>query len=159
MRASLPPGVPRRAIGAQVDPVTGQHATEKKPAQPQPRNHFRALMRVGENHAATASRSANIFAEALAAGAGFNRAAGLALGVDDFSKPPSFNTPGQRFAGMLAACFALMDRAAANGFKILVTGDPLKKIEALAAITHVVRAGEVFDPKVLLARARQARGN
>ena len=38
---------------------------------------------------------------------------------------------------------------------IIVSGDPLKKIEDLAAITHVVRAGEVLDPKVLLARARQ----
>jgi len=39
---------------------------------------------------------------------------------------------------------------------IVVTGDPLEKIEDLANITHVVRAGEVFDPKVLLARAKQA---
>ena len=39
---------------------------------------------------------------------------------------------------------------------IVVTGDPLKKIEDLANITHVVRAGEVFDPKVLIARAKQA---
>ncbi|MFO7692386.1 MAG: hypothetical protein R6V57_04810 [Vicinamibacterales bacterium] len=41
---------------------------------------------------------------------------------------------------------------------IVVSGDPLEKIEDLAAITHVVRAGEVFDPKVLFARAMQARG-
>ena len=41
---------------------------------------------------------------------------------------------------------------------IIVSGDPLKTIEDLASITHVVRAGEVFDPKVLLARAKQARG-
>jgi hypothetical protein len=41
---------------------------------------------------------------------------------------------------------------------IIVSGDPLKKIEDLANITHVVRAGEVFDPKVLLARAQQAGG-
>jgi imidazolonepropionase-like amidohydrolase len=41
---------------------------------------------------------------------------------------------------------------------IIVSGDPLKAIEDLASITHVVRAGEVFDPKVLLARAKQARG-
>ena len=41
---------------------------------------------------------------------------------------------------------------------IIVAGDPLETIEDLARITHVVRAGEVFDPKVLLARARQARG-
>ena len=41
---------------------------------------------------------------------------------------------------------------------IIVSGDPLKKIEDLASITHVVRAGEVFDPTVLLARAIQARG-
>jgi hypothetical protein len=41
---------------------------------------------------------------------------------------------------------------------IIVSGDPLKTIEDLASITHVVRAGEVFDPKVLLAKAKQARG-
>jgi len=41
---------------------------------------------------------------------------------------------------------------------VIVTGDPLKRIEDLARITHVVRAGEVFDPKLLLARAMQARG-
>jgi hypothetical protein len=41
---------------------------------------------------------------------------------------------------------------------IIVSGDPLKRIEDLSNITHVVRAGEVFDPKVLLARAKQARG-
>ena len=41
---------------------------------------------------------------------------------------------------------------------IIVSGDPLKQIEDLANITHVVRAGEVLDPKVLLARALQARG-
>ena len=41
---------------------------------------------------------------------------------------------------------------------IIVSGDPLKRIEDLANITHVVRAGEVLDPKVLLARAMQARG-
>jgi imidazolonepropionase-like amidohydrolase len=41
---------------------------------------------------------------------------------------------------------------------IVVSGDPLKKIEDLASITHVVRAGEVFDPKVLLARAALAKG-
>jgi hypothetical protein len=41
---------------------------------------------------------------------------------------------------------------------IIVSGDPLKRIEDLVSITHVVRAGEVFDPKVLLARAKQARG-
>jgi hypothetical protein len=41
---------------------------------------------------------------------------------------------------------------------IVVSGDPLARIDALANITHVVRAGEVFDPKVLLARAMQARG-
>ena len=39
---------------------------------------------------------------------------------------------------------------------IIVSGDPLKKIEDLAAVTHVIRAGEVLDPKVLLARAQQA---
>jgi hypothetical protein len=38
---------------------------------------------------------------------------------------------------------------------IIVSGDPLKSIEDVANITHVVRAGEVFDPKVLLARAQQ----
>jgi hypothetical protein len=41
---------------------------------------------------------------------------------------------------------------------IIISGDPLKTIEDLANITHVVRAGEVFDPKVLRARAVQARG-
>jgi hypothetical protein len=41
---------------------------------------------------------------------------------------------------------------------IIVSGDPLKTIEDLAGITHVVRAGEVFDPKILLARAKQATG-
>jgi hypothetical protein len=41
---------------------------------------------------------------------------------------------------------------------IIVSGDPLKKIEDLANITHVVRAGEVFDPKALLARATLAKG-
>jgi imidazolonepropionase-like amidohydrolase len=40
----------------------------------------------------------------------------------------------------------------------IVSGDPLKRIEDVSNITHVVRAGEVFDPKVLLARAKQARG-
>jgi len=39
---------------------------------------------------------------------------------------------------------------------IVVQGDPLKRIEDLANITNVIRAGEVFDPKVLLARAKQA---
>jgi imidazolonepropionase-like amidohydrolase len=42
---------------------------------------------------------------------------------------------------------------------VVISGDPLKRIEDLANITHVVRAGEVLDPKVLLARAKQARGN
>jgi len=41
---------------------------------------------------------------------------------------------------------------------IVVAGDPLENIEDLGSITHVVRAGEMFDPKVLLARAKQARG-
>jgi hypothetical protein len=41
---------------------------------------------------------------------------------------------------------------------IIVSGDPLKNIDDLASITHVVRAGEVLDPKVLLARAKQAKG-
>jgi len=41
---------------------------------------------------------------------------------------------------------------------VVVSGDPLKQVEALASVTHVVRAGEVFDPKVLRARAIQARG-
>ncbi len=39
---------------------------------------------------------------------------------------------------------------------IIVSGDPLKRIEDLANITHVVRSGEVLDPKALLARAKQA---
>ena len=39
---------------------------------------------------------------------------------------------------------------------IIVSGDPLKRIEDLALITHVVRGGEVLDPKALLARAKQA---
>ena len=38
---------------------------------------------------------------------------------------------------------------------IIVSGDPLKTIEDLANITHIIRAGEVFDPKVLLARAQR----
>jgi hypothetical protein len=41
---------------------------------------------------------------------------------------------------------------------IIVSGDPLVQINDLANITHVVRAGEVFDPKALRARAIQARG-
>jgi hypothetical protein len=41
---------------------------------------------------------------------------------------------------------------------IIVSGDPLKTIEDLANISHVIRAGEVFDPKVLLARATLAKG-
>jgi hypothetical protein len=48
--------------------------------------------------------------------------------------------------------------AGADADFIVVTGDPLKTIEDLANITHVIRAGEVFDPKMLLARAMQARG-
>jgi hypothetical protein len=39
---------------------------------------------------------------------------------------------------------------------IIVSGDPLKTIGDLANITHVIRAGEVLDPKALLARAKQA---
>ncbi len=38
---------------------------------------------------------------------------------------------------------------------IIVSGDPLTRMDALANITHVIRAGEVLDPKALLARARQ----
>jgi imidazolonepropionase-like amidohydrolase len=45
-----------------------------------------------------------------------------------------------------------------NADFIIVSGDPLNLIDDLARITHVVRAGEVFDPKVLLARAKQAKG-
>ncbi len=41
---------------------------------------------------------------------------------------------------------------------IIVSGDPLKRIEDLASITHVVHSGEVFDPKALLARATLAKG-
>jgi len=41
---------------------------------------------------------------------------------------------------------------------IIVSGDPLKQIEDLARITTVVRAGEVLDPKDLLARARRTVG-
>ncbi|HNV01991.1 MAG TPA: hypothetical protein PLE61_07760 [Vicinamibacterales bacterium] len=37
----------------------------------------------------------------------------------------------------------------------VVTGDPLTRIEDLSAITHVVRAGELLDPKALLALARR----
>ncbi len=37
-----------------------------------------------------------------------------------------------------------------------VQGDPLKKVGDLARITTVIRAGEVFDPKDLLARAQRA---
>jgi imidazolonepropionase-like amidohydrolase len=39
---------------------------------------------------------------------------------------------------------------------IVVKGDPLARIDDLANITHVVRGGEVLDPKALLARAKQA---
>jgi len=39
---------------------------------------------------------------------------------------------------------------------IVVSGDPLKRIEDLGNITNVVRAGEVLDVKALLARAKQA---
>ena len=39
---------------------------------------------------------------------------------------------------------------------IVVSGDPLKRIEDLGTITSVVRAGEVLDVKALLARAKQA---
>ena len=41
---------------------------------------------------------------------------------------------------------------------IIVSGDPLKQIGDLARITTVVRAGEVLDPKDLLARARRTVG-
>ena len=41
---------------------------------------------------------------------------------------------------------------------IIVSGDPLKRIEDLTGITHVVRAGDVLDPKALLARATLAKG-
>jgi imidazolonepropionase-like amidohydrolase len=39
---------------------------------------------------------------------------------------------------------------------IVVQGDPLKRIEDLGNITSVIRAGEVLEPKDLLARAKQA---
>jgi hypothetical protein len=39
---------------------------------------------------------------------------------------------------------------------IIVSGDPLKNIKDLANITSVIRAGEVLEPKDLLARAKQA---
>jgi hypothetical protein len=39
---------------------------------------------------------------------------------------------------------------------IVVQGDPLKRIEDLGNITNVIRAGEVLEPKDLLARAKQA---
>jgi len=39
---------------------------------------------------------------------------------------------------------------------IVVKGDPLARIDDLSAISHVVRAGEVLDPKALLALARHA---
>jgi imidazolonepropionase-like amidohydrolase len=38
---------------------------------------------------------------------------------------------------------------------VIVTGDPLVSIGDLAKITHVVRRGEVLDPKALLARAKR----
>jgi imidazolonepropionase-like amidohydrolase len=38
---------------------------------------------------------------------------------------------------------------------IVVTGDPLASVADLAKILHVVRRGEVLDPKDLLARARR----
>jgi hypothetical protein len=39
---------------------------------------------------------------------------------------------------------------------IVVSGDPLKRIEDVANITSVIRAGEVLDTKELLARAQHA---
>jgi tRNA G18 (ribose-2'-O)-methylase SpoU len=39
---------------------------------------------------------------------------------------------------------------------IVVLGDPLKRIEDLANITSVIRAGEALDVKALLARAQHA---
>jgi len=39
---------------------------------------------------------------------------------------------------------------------IIVQGDPLKRIQDLQKITTVVRGGEVFDVKALLARAQGA---
>ncbi len=39
---------------------------------------------------------------------------------------------------------------------IIVEGDPLANVADLARITTVIRAGEVLDPKTLLAQARQA---
>jgi imidazolonepropionase-like amidohydrolase len=59
-------------------------------------------------------------------------------------------------AGAGPSAARIAPRAAADF--IIVAGDPLKRIEDLASITHVVRAGEVLDPKLLLARAKQARG-
>jgi imidazolonepropionase-like amidohydrolase len=41
---------------------------------------------------------------------------------------------------------------------LIVEGDPLADITALRKITHVLRAGEVLDPKALLAQARRAGG-
>jgi imidazolonepropionase-like amidohydrolase len=38
---------------------------------------------------------------------------------------------------------------------IVVTGDPLAAVADLAKIVHVVRRGEVLDPKDLLARPRR----
>jgi hypothetical protein len=57
-----------------------------------------------------------------------------------------------------AAPAALRLAPGADADFIVVSGDPLKKIEDLAGITHVVRAGEVFEPKALLARATLAKG-
>jgi len=39
---------------------------------------------------------------------------------------------------------------------IVVKGDPLARIDDLSAISHVVRAGDVLDPKALLAVAQRA---
>lgn len=40
---------------------------------------------------------------------------------------------------------------------IIVSGDPLSSVGDLAKITHVIRGGEVLDPKELLGRAMRAR--
>jgi imidazolonepropionase-like amidohydrolase len=42
---------------------------------------------------------------------------------------------------------------------IIVRGNPLSRIDDLGTITSVIRAGEVLDPKDLLARARHAEAS
>jgi len=49
-------------------------------------------------------------------------------------------------------------RPGASADLFIVDGDPLADIGALRKITHVIRSGEVLEPKALLARAKRAGG-